>query len=337
MDFKDSAMNKLPRILCIVGPTASGKTGLAVELCRLFGGEVVSADSMQIYRGMDIGTAKPTRDEMGGIPHHMLDAASPFEDYSVARYVEEASRCVDDILARGRLPVVAGGTGLYIDALVGGMRFAGGPEDETLRRGLREEAALHGPQHLHDRLRALDPVSAARLHVNDVKRVIRALEVVTLTGMPISQHNEQTKSLPLRYDALFIGLSFTDRSALYARIDRRVDRMMESGLVAEAEALLRAGVSRRSTAMQAIGYREIGDYLDGACTLSEAVSLIKQHSRNYAKRQLVWFRRNDKIHWIHQPLENQPLENGPFVNGPLREACSVLLAAGFHQTGDGGD
>ncbi len=219
-----------PKILVISGPTASGKTKLAVALAKARGGEVVSADSMQIYRRMDIGTAKPTQEEMEGVPHHMLDVAEPEENFSVARYVDMAARCVDDILARGGLPIVAGGTGLYIDSLLSGRTFARFDPDSALRAQLEERVRREGGQALLDELAKADPDTAARLHPNDKKRIVRALEVYLSTGKTITQHNRETLALPPRYDALTITLAFQRREDMWARIDRRVDEMMERGL-----------------------------------------------------------------------------------------------------------
>ncbi len=252
-------MNTLPKIVCVVGPTATGKSDLAADLALRLGGEVVSADSMQLYRGMDIGTAKPTAGEMRGVPHHMLDVAQPGEDYSVARYAHEAGRVVDDILARGRLPIVAGGTGLYIGALLGGMTFAERTQDEQYRENLYALAEERGAPALFSLLEQADPESAARLHPNDIKRVVRALEVLHVTGATISAHNRATAGREPRYAAVKLGLTFSDRQALYARIDRRVDSMLACGLVEEVSALLKIPGVRESTAMQAIGYKELAN------------------------------------------------------------------------------
>lgn len=286
-----------PNILVICGPTASGKTALAVELALLLGGEVVSADSMQIYRGMDIGTAKPTPEEMRGVPHHMLDVADPAEDYSVARYVRAASACVDDILSRGRLPIVAGGTGLYIDNLVAGREFASftGRWRERLQARAREE----GLPALYEELRRVDPQRAERLPLSDEKRILRALEVWYETGETITDHDRRTAQLPSRYRALRIGLDFAQRPDLWVRIDARVDEMMDRGLEGEVRRLLSAGVPEGCTAMQAIGYKEFLGVLDGTLTEQEALELVKLRSRQYAKRQLTWLRRNPAIHWIY--------------------------------------
>ena len=286
------------KILVIVGPTASGKTRLAVELAKAHNGEVVSADSMQIYRRMDIGTAKPTAEEMDGIPHHMIDVADPEEDFSVARYVELASACVDDILSRGKLPIVAGGTGLYVDSLLSGRTFAAFSPESSLRRELEEELAERGGEAMLAELAKVDPEAAARLHPNDHKRIVRALEVYRSTGKTISEHNRETRALPPRYEALTIGLNFQDRADLWARIDARVDQMAADGLEREVRELLSSGLSPRCTAMQAIGYKEFVAAVEGTMTWREAEELVKLRSRQYAKRQLTWFRRNPEVHWL---------------------------------------
>ena len=286
------------KILVIVGPTASGKTRMAVELAKAHNGEVVSADSMQIYRRMDIGTAKPTAEEMDGVPHHMIDVADPEEDFSVARYVEMASACVDDILARGKLPIVAGGTGLYVDSLLSGRTFAAFSPDSSLRKELEEELAERGGEAMLEELSRVDPEAAARLHPNDHKRIVRALEVYRSTGKTISEHNRETRALPPRYEALTIGLNFQDRADLWARIDARVDQMAADGLEREVRELLSSGLSPRCTAMQAIGYKEFVAAVEGDMTWREAEELVKLRSRQYAKRQLTWFRRNPEVHWL---------------------------------------
>ena len=287
-----------PKLVVITGPTASGKTALGVALAQRLGGEVVSADSMQIYRGMDIGTAKPTPEEMQGVPHHMIDIADPTENYSVSRYAAEATACVDDILARGKLPIVVGGTGLYIDSLIAGRTFADGTADTALRQELSERYDEIGGEGLLGELRKFDPERAAKLHPADKKRIVRAMEVYILTGKTITQHNLETQAIPPRYRPVWLGLDYSDRAVLYRRIDLRVDKMLEDGLLDEIRALLALGVSPKATAMQAIGYKEFFGYLNGACTLDEAAALCKQRSRNYAKRQLTWFRRNPDMHWL---------------------------------------
>ncbi len=287
-----------PKILVICGPTASGKTALAVELALRHHGEVVSADSMQIYRRMDIGTAKPTREEMGGVPHHMLDVADPEEDFSVARYVDMAAKCVDDILSRGRLPILAGGTGLYIDSLLSGRTFAPFQPDSPLRGQLEEQLRREGGAAMLARLAQVDPDSAARLHPNDEKRIVRALEVYQSTGKTITQHNLETQAIPPRYDALTLALAFERREDMWSRIDRRVDQMMDQGLVAEVQGLLDSGVPAKCTAMQAIGYKEMAAALLSGGDVRAAAEEIQLRSRQYAKRQLTWFRRNKAARWL---------------------------------------
>ncbi len=292
-------MESKPNILVICGPTASGKTALAAALAQRLGGEVVSADSMQVYRRMDIGTAKPTPDETRGIPHHMIDVADPEENYSVARYVQDAVPIVDGILARGKLPIVAGGTGLYIDHLVAGRQFAPFEADSGLRKHLQNRAAEEGLPALRTELERIDPAAAVRIHPNDEKRTIRALEVFLSTGKTITQHDAESRALPNRYAPLTIALNFQERSWLWERIDRRVDEMMERGLEREVRELLASGVSPSCTAMQAIGYKELLPALAGERTLEEAAEEIKLRSRQYAKRQLTWFRRNREAHWYN--------------------------------------
>ena len=287
-----------PKILVIVSPTASGKTRMAVELAQRHNGEVISADSMQIYRTMDIGTAKPTKEEMGGIPHHMIDVADPEEDFSVARYVEMAARCVDDVLERGKLPIVAGGTGLYIDSLLSGRTFAPFSPDSALRGELERELAEKGGQAMLEALAQVDPEAAQRLHPNDHKRIVRALEVYRSTGKTITQHNRETQAIPPRYNALTIGLAFQDRQAMWRRIDQRVDEMVAAGLEDEVRRLLTSGISPKCTAMQAIGYNEFTQALSGEMTWQEATDVVKLRSRQYAKRQLTWFGRNPNTRWV---------------------------------------
>ena len=292
----------MKRIAVVVGPTASGKTALSVELALRFGGEVVSADSMQIYRKLNIGTAKPTQEEMRGVPHHMLDVADPGESYSVSRYEQEASACVEDILSRGKLPIVCGGTGLYIDALTRGGGFLESGVDTGLRAALEQEWDELGGEAMLAKLKSFDPASAERLHLNDKKRIIRAVEVYLQTGITITEHNARTAALPPRYDAVMIGLRTEPRQILYDRIDRRVTKMLETGLEEEARALLESG-DLAGPAAQAIGYKEMLAYFRGEATLEEAADLIRQKSRNYAKRQLTWFQRDARVNWI---TYNQP-------------------------------
>jgi tRNA dimethylallyltransferase len=290
------------RIICVVGPTASGKTGLAIALAKALDGEVVSCDSMQLYRGMDVGTAKPTLAEMDGVVHHMLDVCGPAEAFSVGRYVAMADPILQDILARGKTAIVAGGTGLYVDSLMAGRTFA--PFPATGRREALEALAdRDGIEAVLALLRDVDPDSAARLHPADRKRIIRAMEVYEETGKTITQHNLETQAIPPKYDPVWLGLDFADRAELYRRIDLRVDLMARQGLEDEVRRLLDAGVSADATAMQAIGYKEVVRALEGQCTMAEALADVQRESRRYAKRQLTWFRRNKAIHWIVQPTD----------------------------------
>ena len=287
-----------PKIVCIAGPTACGKTTLGVLLAQRFCGEVVSVDSMQIYRGMTVGTAAPTAEEMQGVPHHMIAVADPAEQWSAAEYVSRATPVVDDILARGKLPVLVGGTGLWMDALIRGHGFAKGHAGGAIRRELEARLEREGIAPLLEELRQVDPESAERLHPADTKRILRALEVYRETGSTISAHNAATRMIPPRYDAVWIGLQFADRADMKALIDRRVDKMVQEGLLDEVRALLAMGLPRNATSMQAIGYKEFLGVLDGVLTEPEAIELVKLRSRQYAKRQLTWLRRNPDIHWI---------------------------------------
>jgi len=298
-------MDNLPLIV-ITGPTATGKTALGAALALSLDGEVVSADSMQIYRGMDIGTAKPTAEEMRGVPHHMIDAADPTEDYSVARWAENADAAVRDILARGKRPLVVGGTGLYIEALLTGREYGAAPGDTGVRETLSAEYDALGGDAFREKLRAVDPARAEKLAPGDKKRLVRAMEVFLLTGETITEHDERTRSLPLRYASCRFALTWNDRETLYDRIRARVDAMVEAGLFAEVEALLRRGVGPGSTAMQAIGYKEAAAALRGKCSREEAVETVKRESCRYAKRQLTWLRRDPDLIWL--PREEYPTQ-----------------------------
>ena len=284
-------------IICIAGPTASGKTALAVELAKELNGEVVSCDSMQVYRRMDIGTAKPTEEEKQGIVHHMLDVAEPWEEFSVSRYCAMAAPIVDDIVARGKTAIIAGGTGLYMDSLIKGNDFAPFPAT-GMREKLEAQAEAEGMAAMHALLASIDPDSAQRLPVNDRKRILRALEVYYETGETITAHNQRTQAIPPKYTPVWLGLDFVHRAELYARIDLRVSIMLEQGLEDEIRTLLSEGIPPRCTAMQAIGYKEFVDAMDGKISIEEAADQVRQSSRRYAKRQLTWFRRNPNMHWL---------------------------------------
>ena len=287
-----------PKILCVVGPTACGKTKMGILLAKQLGGEVVSVDSMQIYRGMTIGTAAPTAEEMDGVPHHMVAVADPEENWSVARFAEEADKCIEDILSRGKLPILVGGTGLYLDAIIAGRTFAKGMAGGEIRTQLEKQLAEKGIEPLFEQLRAVDPESADRLPPADEKRILRALEVYLETGKTIIEHNLESRKLPNKYDPVYIGLAFADRADMRALIDLRVDKMVEAGLIDEIRALLARGLPRTCTALQAIGYKEFLAAMEGEATMAEAIEEVKLRSRQYAKRQLTWLRRNEAIHWI---------------------------------------
>ena len=287
-----------PKILCVVGPTACGKTRMGILLARRYNGEVVSVDSMQIYRGMTIGTAAPTPEEMDGVPHHMVAIADPEENWSVARFVEEADKCIQDILSRGKLPILVGGTGLYLDAIIAGRTFAPGQSGGEIRRALEQRLADGGIEPILEELRAVDPESAARLPAADEKRILRALEVYLETGKTMTQHNLESQSVPKKYDPLFIGLAFQDRADMRNLIDLRVDNMVEAGLIQEIKTLLARWLTRSSTALQAIGYKEFLAAMNGEATIAEAIEEVKLRSRQYAKRQLTWLRRNEDIFWV---------------------------------------
>jgi len=288
------------KVIVITGPTATGKTKLGIEICKLHNGEVISADSMQIYKSMDIGTAKVTVEEAQGIKHHMVDIINPNENYSVSKYVEDASKCCDELLSLGKTPVIVGGTGLYIESLISGRDFADSDSDSTnIRTELENEYDRVGGEAMLEKLRSFDPERASKLFPNDKRRIIRAIEIYQLTGITITEHDEQTKLIPPRYDASIFALNYNDRDKLYEKINLRVDIMMEQGLVKEVENLLNSGIPENATAMQAIGYKEIVLALNGIITMDQAVDLIKQESRRYAKRQLTWLRRNEKVNWIN--------------------------------------
>ncbi len=288
-----------PRVVAVAGPTASGKTALAIELAKRFDGEIISCDSMQIYRGMDIGTAKPTPEETCGIPHHMIDIVDPTQSFSAADYAPLASSAVDDIISRGKLPIFCGGTGLYLDSVLTANDYADVETDPALRASLLADAEHYGVDAIWQRLLKIDPDAAAATHKNNVKRVVRALEIYLSSGITKTEWDKRSRTRPRPYDSVTIALH-RDRDELYARIDKRVDIMMDMGLEAEVRDLVDSGrLPRGSTAAQAIGYKEIIEYFDGIRTLDEAVEQIKMSSRRYAKRQITWFRRDKTVNWIN--------------------------------------
>jgi tRNA dimethylallyltransferase len=285
----------MEKIVIIVGPTASGKSSLAMEAATRFNGEIIGADSVQVYRKMNIGTAKPTSEEQSRVPHHLIDILDPDEEYTVARFVTDADLAIADICSRSRNAFVAGGTGLYIRSLVEGI-FEGPGADTALRVELLEVARLSGVNKVHDRLKLVDPVAAEKIHPNNLRRVIRALEVQALTKRPISEFHSEHALKEQRYRALKIGLD-TERPLLYKRIEERVEKMVEAGLVAEVEGLLKAGYREDLKPMGALGYKEMVGYLNGEHTLDEAVRLLKRNTRRYAKKQLTWFKKDRAIEW----------------------------------------
>ena len=286
-----------PRLIVIAGPTASGKSACAVKLCKLMSGEVVSADSMQIYRGMDIGTAKPSTADMEGVPHHMLGVADPRERWSAARYRQAALPVIYNIISRGNQPVLCGGSGLYIDAVTKPIGFAQMGDDNIRARLTAITEQPDGHMILHDMLKAADPDRAARLHVNDTRRVIRSLEIHELTGMTMSELAAIDARRDSAFDLTMFGLSWP-RDVLYERIDRRVDDMIQNGLIREVEGLIKSGAFDGSTAAQALGYKEIAASLMNGCRPEDMIGAVKQATRNYAKRQLIWFRRDARVTWI---------------------------------------
>ena len=289
-------MDKKIPVIAIIGPTASGKTGLAVEIAKKFNGEVISADSMQIYSELTIGTAKPTEKEMQGIPHHLVGHKSIDEEYSVVNYVEDAKKAIEDVISRGKLPVLCGGTGLYVDSLLSNTEFSEIKSDPEIREKLFIFAKENGNEALFEKLKEIDPVSAAKTHANNLLRVVRALEVYEITGKTMSEHQRDSHPVPSIYDVCYIGTSFSDREKLYARIEKRIDEMLDEGVEAEAKFLFEHDGT--CTAAQAIGYKEFYPYFKGEMSREDAIDVLKKETRHYAKRQLTWFKRNDKINWL---------------------------------------
>lgn len=299
----DNAQKK--RILILSGPTAVGKTEASLELAKKLNGEIINADSMQVYRGMDIGTAKITPDERAGVPHHLIDICDPDEDFDVVRFQSEAKRCIDDITNRGRIPILVGGTGFYIQAVLYDIDFTSEEPDLTLREELAAFAREHGEDALHDRLAAIDPDYAELTHAHNVKRVIRAIEYYEKTGKCLSEHNAEQRQKDSPYESLYVVLTLP-REELYRRIDLRVDQMIDAGLVEEVQSLLDQGVSLSSTSMQGLGYKEIAAYLNGDCTKEEAIYMLKRDTRHFAKRQLTWYKRERDIFYIEKQNYKDP-------------------------------
>ncbi len=313
-----------PFVLFIVGPTASGKTKLSIELAKRFNGEIISADSMQIYKGMDIGTAKPDFEERDGIVHHLIDVCDIVDSFSVADYQKLAKEAVFDISSRGKLPIFVGGTGLYVDSVLNNTQFADHEDSSEIRARLTDELEQKGCEYMYDRLLKVDEESAKKLHHNDTKRVLRALECFELTGIPKSVHDRNSHNNESFCRPLIIGLNYSDRSLLYERINRRVDLLIKAGLIDEIKKLSKNGLRESETASQAIGYKEFYGYLDGIETLEVATERLKQETRRYAKRQLTWFRRNKDINWICVDTD----ASGGFENVISVASCLVMKNIG---------
>ncbi len=320
-----SIHEKKPHVLAVVGPTAGGKTALSISLAKALQGEIVSCDSMQIYRGMDIGTAKPTTEEQSTVPHHLIDFVDPSRPYSCAEYAVDARAIIQDITARGKLPVLCGGTGLYLDAVLLGGSFDSTPNDAAVRERWQAIAVEKGAQYVHDALRTVDPESADAIHPNNVKRVLRALEIYECCGVPKSELDRRSRERGLCYDACVIGLRYHSRELLYSRIDRRVDIMLEQGLLAETQRLLDEGVfDHNATAAQAIGYKELLGYLRGECSLDEAADRLKMATRHYAKRQMTWFSAKSYVRWIYADTEDGSMRDFDAILADALRVCAEV-------------
>ena len=289
-----------PPMIILTGPTAVGKTATSIQLAKAIGGEIISADSMQVYRHMDIGSAKITREEMDGVPHHLIDVLEPWEDFNVTVFKRMAKEAMDGILSRGNIPIVTGGTGFYIQALLYDIDFTEHTGDGAIRTELEQLAEDKGAAYLHQILTEIDPESGLEIHANNIKRVIRAIEYYRQTGEPISLHNRREREKESPYNFLYYVVN-TERSILYERIERRIDMMMADGLVEEVQALKDMGCTRNLVSMQGLGYKEILDYLNGECTLEEAVYILKRDTRHFAKRQITWFKRERDVRWLNLP------------------------------------
>lgn len=312
----DNHTEKIPLVV-ICGPTASGKTALSVALAKELDAEIISADSMQVYRGMDIGTAKPTMEERQGVPHHLIDIIDPSQPFDVAQYCELARQAIADVCSRGRLPILVGGTGLYVSTLIDHVELGETENDPAYRAEMEAYAKQHGNHALHELLREIDPESYESIHENNVHRVVRALEVYRQTGIPLSEHKRRSRLRPSPYDLCMIGLAWKDRQQLYNRINRRVDLMMEMGLQKEVEEIAQKGYNKEWSSMQAIGYKELLAALRGEMSMAQAVETVKRESRRYAKRQLTWLRRDDRIRWIE-------LDSSTTMEEVLRQARAIV-------------
>ena len=294
-------------LIILTGPTAVGKTKLSIALAKAVNGEIISADSMQVYRGMDIGTAKIRPEEMQGIPHHLIDILPPEEDFNVVLFAKLAKQAMEQCYAQGKIPILVGGTGFYIQAVLYDIDFTENDDDKSYRESLERLAAEQGAEILHEKLRQVDPKAAEEIHPNNVKRVIRALEFYEKSGQKISEHNEEQKQKESPYNFAYFVLN-DERAVLYDRINQRVDQMVEDGLEAEVQKLLSAGVSASSVSMQGLGYKELVAYLNGECSLEEAIYILKRDTRHFAKRQLTWFKREEEVIWLDRPAFEQSEE-----------------------------
>jgi len=317
LSLKEIPENK-PLLVVICGPTATGKSDTAVRIAERIDGEIISADSMLVYRGVDIGTAKPTTSQMRGIRHHLIDIVEPDQEYNAALFQEQARAVIADIFKRKKLPILVGGTGLYVRAVIDDYDFGSACSSEYFRKELQEEAARHGSALLHKRLYEVDPGTASRLHPNDTRRIIRALEVYKLTGMPISSFHKIDRHGEPFYNLLMFGL-ILEREKLYHKIEQRVENMIQAGLVEEVKGLLNSGFSPGLSSMRGLGYKEIAEHLTGGVSLEQAVDILKRNTRRFAKRQMTWFRRDERIHWLNPDLIDVPetiiLEISRFIEG----------------------
>lgn len=318
LDRKKERVIMKKSLVILTGPTAVGKTELSINLAKAIGGEIISADSMQVYKEMDIGTAKIMPDEMQGVPHYLVDEFSPDEEFHVVKFKEYANSYMEQIYEKGKIPIIVGGTGFYIQALLKDVSFDENKEDKAYREELQDFAKEHGTTALHEKLREVDPESADTIHENNIKRVIRALEFYHLTGKKISKHNEEEKEKESPYNFVYFVLT-NDREVLYERIDKRVDLMMEKGLLKEVAALKKKGYSKDLVSMQGLGYKEIYAYLDGEISLEEAVYILKRDTRHFAKRQLTWFRREKDVIWVDKSLFSDEEKVLSFCLAKLRE------------------
>lgn len=304
-------------MIILTGPTAVGKTAASIRLAKAIGGEIISADSMQVYKHMDIGSAKVTKEEMDGVPHYLIDILQPWEEFNVTVFQKRAKEALEEIYSHGKIPIIAGGTGFYIQALLYDIDFTEHEADTGIRRELEQLAAEKGAEHLHGMLQEIDPRSAEEIHANNVKRVIRAIEFYRQTGELISAHNEKEREKESPYQFLYYVIH-TDRAQLYERIERRIDIMLERGLVEEVQKLAAIGCTRDMVSMQGLGYKEILDYLDGRCTFEEAVYRLKRDTRHFAKRQITWFKREKDVRWLYLPDFHQ--DTGRIVERILQDA-----------------